>query len=195
MSLTINTTTIPTSGNVYVNGNPMQKVYLNSTLVWSKAPARTWKQIRSGVFYLMEDGQTGFPNLNGVPGGTLIPSTISQTIPSTQLTNYTASSSDFYLSFNVFALPIIQDGGGPKGDIEYIQHINTNPPTTASGPMISAYHVPYRADSGYIDLYLYPPEALSNGIKLTADIAIDVTGQYNAYVLYNFEINSIYQLS
>ena len=53
MSLIIDGTTIPTSGNVYVDGTAVQKVYIDGTLVWTKAASSvTWALGWSGQEYI-----------------------------------------------------------------------------------------------------------------------------------------------
>lgn len=174
MGLVIDGTTISTSANVYVDGVAVSKVYIDGTLVWTKASSSTgsWKTAWSGSVILMP---YGYDDMSGNFG------TVYAQVDGTITGNIIQAEGIYYQD--------LIDSDGNLVD-SYPEDIIPNKSTTNPTAMGTWY-----PSSSYFGVCLYQPTYMGNNlIEISADTAWDLVDSETLLGEY-FEITAIYYYS
>lgn len=172
MGLVIDGTTISTSANVYVDGVAVNNVYIDGTLVWTKASSGSWKTAWSGNIILMPYGLD-----KGILGVGTVYDKVSGTI-----------TGNIIQAEGIYYQDLFDTGWNPVDS--YTEDIIPNKSTTNPTAMGTWY-----PSSPYYDVCLYQPTYMGNNlIEISADTAFDFVGSELMFSEY-FVITAIYYYS
>jgi hypothetical protein len=171
MGLIIDGTTIATSANVYVDGVAVNNVYIDGTLVWTKAAAKSWKTAWSGSVIL---DPYGIDSMNGSGDAGTVSATVTGAI-----------SGSIIQVDGIYYQDIFDLSSGSVVD-QVTETITANKSTSNPAAMSTYY-----ASTTSIGAYLNKPTYSGSTITLSAYTGYQMV--YDSYMSVEyFEVTAVY---